>query len=82
MYGARVHAAVIASGARTTGVTSHFVDDEYDHGPTIAEWRIPVLEEDTAESLAARVLAVEHVVFPRVVDLVASLNGRSFFADY
>lgn len=82
MYGARVHAAVIASGARTTGVTAHFVDDEYDHGPTIAEWRIPVLEEDTAESLAARVLAVEHVVFPRVVDLVASLNGRSFFADY
>jgi phosphoribosylglycinamide formyltransferase-1 len=82
MYGARVHAAVIASGARTTGVTVHFVDDEYDHGPRIAEWRIPVREDDTPESLAARVLAVEHIVFPRVVDLVASLNERDFFADY
>lgn len=82
MYGARVHAAVISSGARTTGVTAHFVDDEYDHGPTIAEWRIPVFENDTADSLAARVLEVEHVVFPRIVDLVASLNDRGFFADY
>ena len=82
MYGARVHAAVIASGTRTTGVTVHFVDDEYDHGPRIAEWRIPVREDDTPESLAARVLAVEHIVFPRVVDMVASLNERDFFADY
>ena len=82
MYGARVHEAVIASGARTTGVTAHFVDDEFDHGPRIAEWRIPVLEDDTAESLAARVLQVEHIVYPRVVDLVASLNDADFFADY
>lgn len=82
MYGARVHEAVIASGARTTGVTAHFVDDEFDHGPRIAEWRIPVLEGETAESLAARVLQVEHIVYPRVVDLVASLNAADFFADY
>lgn len=82
MYGARVHEAVIASGARTTGVTAHFVDDEFDHGPRIAEWRIPVLEGETAESLAARVLQVEHIVYPRVVDLVASLNTANFFADY
>jgi phosphoribosylglycinamide formyltransferase-1 len=82
MYGSRVHEAVIASGARTTGVTAHFVDDEFDHGPRIAEWRIPVLEGETAESLAVRVLQVEHIVYPRVVDLVASLNAADFFADY
>ncbi len=82
MYGARVHAAVIASGTRTTGVTAHFVDDEFDHGPRIAEWRIPVEESDTPESLAARVLRVEHIVYPRVVDLVASLNDSNFFADF
>ena len=82
MYGAKVHQAVIASGDRTTGVTAHFVDDEFDHGPPIAVWRIPVLEGETAESLAARVLQVEHIVYPRVVDLVASLNTADFFADY
>lgn len=82
MYGARVHAAVIASGARTTGVTAHFVDDEFDHGPRIAEWRIPVRDSDTPESLAARVLRVEHIVYPRVLDLVASLNDSNFFADF
>ncbi len=82
MYGARVHAAVIASGARTTGVTAHFVDDDLDHGPRIAEWRIPVMESDTPESLAATVLRVEHIVYPRVVDLVASLNDSNFFADF
>ena len=82
MYGARVHAAVLAAGATTTGVTVHFVDDEFDHGPTIAQWRIAVRHDDSAESLAARVLAVEHVVYPRVVDLVAALNNSNFFADF
>jgi formyltetrahydrofolate-dependent phosphoribosylglycinamide formyltransferase len=82
MYGARVHKAVIASGTRTTGATVHFVDDELDHGPVIAQWRVPVEEGDTPESLAARVLAVEHQLYPRALDIVASLNGRDFFADY
>ena len=82
MYGAKVHAAVIASGARASGVTAHFVDKDLDTGPVIAQWRIPVLEHDTAESLGARVLAVEHIVYPRVVDLVASLRGGGFFADF
>ncbi len=82
MYGARVLAAVIAAGAHTTGVTAHFVDDEFDHGPRIAEWRIAVRDSDTPESLAARVLQVEHLVYPRVVDLVASLNDSNFFADF
>ncbi|MEO8909153.1 MAG: phosphoribosylglycinamide formyltransferase [Gemmatimonadaceae bacterium] len=74
MYGARVHEAVIASGARESGVTVHLVDDDYDRGPIIAQWRIPVNESETAESLAARVLNVEHVVYPRVVEMVAILQ--------
>lgn len=82
MYGARVHAAVLAAGSRTTGVTAHFVDDELDHGPVIAEWRVAVKRGDTAEALAARVLEVEHIVYPRVVDLVAALNAGRYFADF
>ena len=74
MYGARVHEAVIASGATETGVTVHVVDNEYDRGPILAQWRIPVEESDTVETLAARVLNVEHVVYPRVVEMVAILQ--------
>ena len=74
MYGARVHEAVIASGARETGVTVHIVDDEYDRGPIVAQWRVPVNQSDTAESLAARVLNVEHVIYPRAVEMVAILQ--------
>lgn len=82
MYGSRVHAAVIASGTRTSGVSVHFVDDEFDHGPLIAQWRLPVLDGDSPESLGARVLAVEHLLFPKVVEMVAALNESDFFADY
>jgi phosphoribosylglycinamide formyltransferase/phosphoribosylglycinamide formyltransferase-1 len=74
MYGAHVHQAVIASGAKESGVTVHLVDDEYDRGPIVAQWRIPVEPSDTAERLAARVLNVEHVVFPRAVEMVAILQ--------
>jgi phosphoribosylglycinamide formyltransferase-1 len=74
MYGARVHEAVIASGARESGVTVHMVDDEYDRGPIVAQWRVPVNRSDTAESLAARVLIVEHAVYPRAVEMVAVLQ--------
>ena len=81
MYGAKVHAAVLSAGARTTGVTVHFVDDEYDHGPTIAQWRIAIREDDTPETLGARVLEVEHQVYPRTVEMVAALNDMNFFAD-
>jgi phosphoribosylglycinamide formyltransferase 1 len=82
MYGARVHEAVLASGDSTTGVTVHFVDNEYDHGPVIAQWPVPVHPGDTSDSLAARVLEVEHLVYPRVVEMVAALNTRNFFADF
>jgi phosphoribosylglycinamide formyltransferase-1 len=74
MYGARVHQAVIASGAKESGVTVHLVDDDYDRGPIIAQWRIPVEPSDTADRLAARVLNVEHVVYPRAVEMVAILK--------
>ena len=73
MYGARVHEAVIASGARESGVTVHVVNDEYDRGPIVAQWRVPVEPGDTPDMLAARILSVEHVVYPRVIEMVAIL---------
>ena len=82
MYGSKVHTAVLASGASTSGVSVHFVDDEFDHGPLIAQWRVPVLDGDDAKSLGARVLEVEHLVYPRVVEMVAALNEAEFLADY
>lgn len=72
MYGGRVHAAVIAQGARVSGVTVHFVDEVYDRGPIVAQWPVPVLGDDTAETLARRVLAVEHLLYPRVVQALAA----------
>jgi phosphoribosylglycinamide formyltransferase-1 len=71
MYGERVHQAVIASGARVTGVTVHLVDGNYDSGPIIAQEVVKVLEDDTAESVAQRVLRVEHTLYPAVVRLFA-----------
>ena len=67
MYGRRVHEAVIASGAALTGVTVHYVDEQYDRGPIIAQWPVPVRPADTADALAARVLPVEHRLLPAVV---------------
>lgn len=67
MYGRRVHEAVISSGARVSGVTVHLVDEEYDRGPIIAQWPVPVRSGDTAQSLADRVLATEHRLLPEVV---------------
>lgn len=72
MYGERVHRAVIESGARVTGATVHFVNDVYDRGRVIAQWPVPVFESDDAATLAARVLRVEHLLYPRVVQGVAS----------
>lgn len=74
MYGTRVHQAVIDAGVRVTGVTVHFVDEEYDRGPIIAQWPVPVHPDDTAESLAARVLIAEHALYPLALDAV--VRGR------
>jgi folate-dependent phosphoribosylglycinamide formyltransferase PurN len=57
---------------QVTGVTAHFVDEVYDQGTIIAQWPVPVLAGDDAHGLAARVLRIEHVLFPRVVQRVAS----------
>jgi phosphoribosylglycinamide formyltransferase 1 len=76
MYGERVHRAVLMSGARVSGATVHYVDDEYDHGTILAQWPVPVLADDTVHSLAARVLKVEHVLYPRVIAAVATKRWR------
>lgn len=67
MYGRRVHEAVLGSGAAVSGATVHYVDEEYDRGPIIAQWPVPVRPGDTPATLAARVLAVEHLLLPAVV---------------
>ena len=67
MYGHRVHEAVIASGVRISGVTVHVVDEQYDHGPVLAQWPVPVRAGDTPDALAERVLAVEHRLLPAAV---------------
>ena len=72
MYGPAVHAAVLVSGARVSGATVHFVDESFDRGPILAQAAVPVRPDDTAASLAARVLAVEHELFP---DAVGALVG-------
>ena len=67
MYGHHVHEAVLASGARESGATVHFVDEAFDRGAIIAQERVPVKPGDTPETLAARVLEAEHRLLPRVV---------------
>lgn len=63
MYGMRVHEAVIAAGDKESGVTIHVVNDEYDKGAILAQRKVSVEEGDSAESLAQRVLALEHTLY-------------------
>ena len=76
MYGARVHRAVLDARAAASGPTVHFVDEEYDHGAVIAQWRVPVHPTDDEHALAARVLRAEHLLLPRVVQAVAAGEVR------
>ena len=80
MYGHRVHQAVLDAGAKVTGVTVHFVDNEYDHGPIIWQQPVPVFDDDTADTLAARVFETEKEAYPHVLRLLAAgrvqLDGR------
>ncbi|MDH3291879.1 MAG: phosphoribosylglycinamide formyltransferase [Gemmatimonadota bacterium] len=76
MYGRRVHEAVLASGATISGPTVHLVTAEYDRGPILAQWPVPVVPDDTPDTLAARVLAIEHQLLPAVV-LAAAQAGRA-----
>jgi phosphoribosylglycinamide formyltransferase-1 len=69
MYGINVHKAVIESGVKITGVTVHIVDEEYDHGPIVLQRAVEVKDDDTPETLAERVLKVEHEVYPEAIRL-------------
>jgi formyltetrahydrofolate-dependent phosphoribosylglycinamide formyltransferase len=76
MYGNKVHEAVIAAGDKETGISIHYVDDEYDHGTTIFQARCPVYETDTADSLAQRIHQLEHKHYPVVIgEVVGKLTG-------
>ncbi|MGE0443540.1 MAG: phosphoribosylglycinamide formyltransferase [Gemmatimonadales bacterium] len=76
MYGHRVHEAVLARGDRESGATVHLVTERYDEGPILGQARVPVLPGDTPDSLAARVLGVEHRLLPAAV-LAAAETGRA-----
>jgi len=79
MYGHYVHEAVLEYGAKVTGCTVHFADDEYDSGPVILQEAVPVLDDDTPDSLAARVFEVECELYPRAIQLFA--EGRLVVVD-
>jgi phosphoribosylglycinamide formyltransferase-1 len=72
MFGHHVHEAVLEYGAKISGCTVHFVDNHYDHGPIILQRVVPVLNDDTPESLAARVFAAECQALPEAIRLIAS----------
>ena len=71
LYGDRVHRAVLEAGVKISGCTVHFADEHYDHGPIILQQAVPVEDDDTEESLAARVFAAECDIYPRAIQLFA-----------
>jgi formyltetrahydrofolate-dependent phosphoribosylglycinamide formyltransferase len=73
-YGHHVHEAVLASGVKWTGCTVHFADNQYDHGPIVLQRPVPVLDDDTPDSLAARVFEQECEAYPEAIRLFA--EGR------
>jgi phosphoribosylglycinamide formyltransferase-1 len=74
MWGIRVHQAVLAAGEKETGVSIHLADRDYDRGPLIAQTRVPVLPDDTPETLASRVLEREHTFFVETIGKI--INGE------
>jgi phosphoribosylglycinamide formyltransferase-1 len=78
-YGHHVYDAVLAAGVKVTGATVHFTDDEYDHGPIILQEAVPVREDDTAQTLSARVTEAERRLVPRAIRLFA--EGRIEIKD-
>src|ERR1051326_188551 len=78
MYGMFVHQAVIASKARFSGATVHIVDEEYDRGPVVLQERVEIAEDETPETLAEKVLQVEHRIYPEAIRLFAA--GRVTFS--
>ena len=78
MYGAHVHQAVVANGESKSGITIHYVNERYDEGEHLLQVECPVLPDDTAETLAERIHALEHAHYPEVIEtLVRSLIGNS-----
>lgn len=80
MYGHHVHEAVLAHGCKVSGCTVHFVDDQYDNGPIIVQRCCPVEDDDTPETLAARVFEQEKIAYPQAIRLFAEerlqIDGR------
>ncbi len=74
MFGLRVHRAVIEAGCKVSGCTVHLCDQEYDRGPIVAQAACPVLDDDTPETLAARVFDLECRTYPDALELL--LAGR------
>lgn len=72
MYGKKVHEAVLAAGETESGVTVHLVDDQYDHGPILAQKRVPILPGDTSDALAERVLKQEHLLYAETIGKIIS----------
>lgn len=70
MYGQFVHAAVIEASEKQSGITIHFVDEQYDHGLTVFQATCDISIDDTAETLAQKIHVLEHTHFPRVVEEV------------
>lgn len=68
MYGINVHKAVLEAGCKESGATVHYVDPEYDKGPVLLQKKVPVMPDDTPESLAARVLECEHKLYPDALE--------------
>ena len=77
--GAHAHRDVLAYGTQVSGCTIHFVDEGMDHGPIILQDTVPVLDGDTEETLAARVLEKEHILYPRAIELF--VDGRLELLD-
>lgn len=85
MYGHHVHDAVLKAGCKVSGCTVHFCDAEYDTGPIIVQRTCPVLEDDSPDTLAARVFEEECLAFPQAIQLIAEgrvrvEHGRTYIA--
>jgi formyltetrahydrofolate-dependent phosphoribosylglycinamide formyltransferase len=74
LYGHHVHQAVLDFGAKLSGCTVHFADNQYDHGPVILQKAVPVQDDDTPDTLAARVFQAECAAYPEALELIA--QGR------
>jgi formyltetrahydrofolate-dependent phosphoribosylglycinamide formyltransferase len=83
MYGHHVHQAVLAHGCKVSGVTIHLVDEKYDCGPIVLQRCVPVQDDDTEDTLAGRVLQLEHALYPEALQLFAEgkvrVEGRRVF---